>query len=139
MVILLVEIHTIRKHSFYITNFHRHIRRHHAAVYFHISRISIVEAPYPQVSYQVVESTPSLEVHRLILLNRYNWKPNQVWSTHNVTLHFHKIWKSSLIMVVNFGASYSDFFFSNGMRNIPWPNERVFTFSYSKRCFPLHY
>lgn len=69
--VLLVQVHAVGKHFLDVTNLDWHVGREVGTVDVDATRIDIIEAPDPEVALMVVEVTSSLEVKRLVLLDRH--------------------------------------------------------------------
>lgn len=127
MIVLFMEVHSVWKHFFNITDFDWHVRTQHTTVYLNTGRVRVIKRPNKKVLHYVVEAAAGLKVHRLVFLDWHHRKADQVRTSHYVALELHEVWQSGLCMIVNFVAGYSDLFFSNWVFEVPWSHVAMFT------------
>lgn len=136
IVVLLVQIHSIREHLLNITDLDSHIWRQMRTVDIDATRIDIIETPYPNVPHMVMEGSTCDEMERLVFLNGYQWQFYEIRTSHDVPLELNEIWLSRLDILVDVLAIYSNFFLRFRVDNIPWPQISMLRLGHSIRRLP---
>jgi len=74
VVVLFMQIHSVRKHLLNVADFYWHVRTQHTAVYLNASRVRVIKRPNKKVLNYVVEAAAGLKVKWLVFLNWNYWQ-----------------------------------------------------------------
>ena len=119
VIVFLMEVHAVREHLLEITDPDGIPRGQQGAVDFESRRVSIVEAPDPDVIDEEAEVSACLEVKGFIFLHSCYIHAEQVWSSNDVSLEFHEVWFLCLDMIVDLLHRAPNFFLSLGVDGVP--------------------